>query len=134
MRSKRPISADVVESGAFCALPPRTQALYMHLVLSADDDGVVSNERPAMMACGANKKDLERLVLSRFVLRAGRVLILKHWWTHNKIDRTKHTWTRWIDDLSGIYIRPDRVYTDHESPDNEPFLDGLAALLATEGR
>lgn len=128
------LSAEVVESGAFCALPPRSQALYMHLVMYADDDGVVSNERPAMMACGANKKDLERLVLSRFVLRAGRVLILKHWWTHNKIDRTKHTFTKWIDDLKGIHIRPDRVYTDHESPDTEPFLEGMTGLLKIGGK
>ena len=129
MRRQRMISADVMESGAFTALPPRAQALYMHLMLYADDDGVVDNMRQPMGSCGAVEKDLRALIESRFVLVAGRVWVIKHWWTHNSLRRDRHARTKWTSDMKGIYIRPDRVYTDHESPDSVPFLEGLSEVL-----
>ena len=129
MRKSRMIRAEVLESGAFCALPPRSQALYVHMQLYADDDGVVANERLPMLSCGATAKDLETLITARFVLRAGRVLVIKHWWLHNNLARAKHTPTKWMSDLDGIYIREDRVYTDHETPDGMPFREGLGHIL-----
>lgn len=43
MANKRMFSVDVVETDAFLDLPPKTQALYFHLGMRADDDGFVSS-------------------------------------------------------------------------------------------
>lgn len=129
MRKQRMVCADIVESGAFTALPPRAQALYVHMMMFADDDGVVDNQALPMLSCKANAKDLDALLNARFVLRAGRVLVIKHWWVHNQLKRDRHHWTRWVDDMEAIYVRPDRVYTDHEGGGAEPFLDGMGAFL-----
>ena len=129
MRRQRMICAEVLESGAFTALPPRVQMLYVHMQLFSDDDGVVDNPKYPMLSCGATQKDLDALVKARFVLRAGRVLVIKHWWTMNTLKRDRHARTKWAADLSGIYIRHDRVYTDHETPDGMPFLEGIDKIL-----
>lgn len=132
MRKRRMICAEVLESGAFTALPPRVQLLYVHLQLFADDDGVVDNPRFPMLSCGATQKDLDALVKARFVLRAGRVWVIKHWWTLNTLKRAAHSLTKWTADMEGIYLRSDRVYSDHEGPDRAPFLEGLATVLGME--
>lgn len=129
MRRQRMICAEVLESGAFTALPARVQMLYVHMQLFADDDGVVDNPKYPMLSCGATKKDLDALVKARFVLRAGRVWVIKHWWTLNKLQRDRHARTKWTADMEGIYIRQDRVYTDHETPDGLPFLEGMDQIL-----
>lgn len=130
MRRQRAICAEVLESGAFCALPPRAQALYVHFQLYADDDGVVANEKLPMISCGANSKDLATLVETRFLLRAGSVYIIKHWWLNNTLKRDRHKRTTWANEIKDvIFIRQDRVYSDHEGPDRMPFLDGLTYIL-----
>ena len=129
MRKSRMISAEVLESGAFCALPLGAQALYVHMQLYADDDGVVANERLPMLSCGATAEDLDALIEARFLLRAGRVLVIKHWWLHNNLARAKHNTTKWLSDMDGIFIREDRVYTEHEGPDRMPFREGLGHIL-----
>lgn len=129
MRKARMISSEVLETRGFCALAPRAQALYVHMQLYADDDGVVSNERLPMLSCGANQRDLDTLVENRFVIRAGRVYVIKHWWLHNNLARSKHNTTKWLDDLDGLYIKEDRSYSDHEGPDRMPFRDGLKYIL-----
>ena len=129
MRRQRAICAEVFESGPFCSLPPRAQALYVHMQLFADDDGVVDNERLPMLSCGATAKDLSTLIDGRFLLRAGRVLVIKHWWMHNTLKRDRHHATKWLDDMDGIYIREDRVYSDHDGPDRLPFREGLGHIL-----
>lgn len=120
--TRRCISDDVLGSGAFCALPPRAQLLYIQMLFSADKDGVVSNERPAMALSGAGAKDLQALIDARFLLRAGRVLVFKHWWLHEKYRKDRYRPTTWQADLDTLFIREDGVYTDHPGEGYEAFL------------
>ena len=119
MAKRRCLSSAIVGSGAFAALPPRTQAVYIQLQFIADDDGVVDNERAALAnVSGANMKDVQALIDARFLLRCGRVLVIKHWWVHNTRRPDRHHPTQWRLDLAGLYVRPDKVYTDHEGAGN----------------
>lgn len=52
MANKRMFSVDVVETDAFLDLPPKTQALYFHLGMRADDDGFVSSPRTIVRTIG----------------------------------------------------------------------------------
>ena len=117
------LSKDVVGSGAFCALPPRARLLYVYLNMDADGDGVVANERPAMANAGASKKDLDALMDARFLLKAGRVLVIKHWWKNNVYKRDRYHQTAWLDDVNHLKLREDGVYTERDEPGYETFAE-----------
>lgn len=66
MAKRRMLSLSVIESGKFLKMALSSQALYMHLVVHADDDGVV--EAYSVMALiGCQPGDLEILITKGFV-------------------------------------------------------------------
>ena len=121
MAGRRCFSRDVLGSEAFCALPPRAQLLYIQLNMAADDDGVVANLRPAMANAGATSRELKALLDARFVLKAGRVHVIKHWRLHNTMRKDRYHQTTWLSDLDTLFIRDDGVYTDHPGEGFEAF-------------
>ena len=58
MATRRMFSARITESTRFIKMPVSTQALYFHLGLRADDDGVVE-AYPVMTTIGASEDDLK---------------------------------------------------------------------------
>ena len=60
------ISKKIVESAKFIKMPATSQNLYFHLVLNADDDGVVEGF-PVINLIRANEDDLRVLVSKGFV-------------------------------------------------------------------
>ena len=126
MAGKRCFTKDVLGSGDFVSLPPRAQLLYIQMNMDADDDGVVANVRPAMANSGAGQKELEALIAARFVLKAGRVHVIKHWHLHNTVRRDRYRPSTWQADLNTLFIREDGVYTDHPG-------EGFKAFIAAPG-
>ena len=122
MAGKRCFTKDVLGSGDFVSLPPRAQLLYIQMNMDADDDGVVANVRPAMANSGAGQKELEALIAARFVLKAGRVHVIKHWHLHNTVRRDRYRPSTWQADLNTLFIREDGVYTDHPGEGYEAFI------------
>ena len=125
MARKRCLTGEVIGSGAFTALPPRAQLLYIQMVMVADDDGVVSNPLVPMALSGGTQKDLETLKASRFILEAGRVLVVKHWWLHQNFRKDRYHQSPRYEDLNRLFIRPDKVYTDHPSEESRQFAESL---------
>ncbi len=121
--ARRCFSKDILGSGDFVSLPPRAQLLYIHMNMDADDDGVVANLRPAMANAGANAKDLNALLDARFVLKAGRVHVIKHWRLHNTIKKDRYKPTTWKTDLDTLFIKENGVYTDHPGEGFEAFME-----------
>jgi hypothetical protein len=76
-----------------------------------------------MAACGATDRDLKALMDARFVLRAGRVHVIKHWRIMNYIRRDRYQPSVWQSDLDGLFVRDDGVYTDHPGPEREAFME-----------
>ena len=122
MARRRCFSNDILGSGAFCALPPRSQLLYIQMNMDADDDGVVANVRPAMAKAGARTRDIQPLLDQRFVLKCGRVYVIKHWFLANTIKRDRYHPTTWQEDIKHLSIREDGAYTDHPAPGAEALL------------
>ena len=94
MADKRMLSKKITDHDNFTSLPASAQALYMHLCLSADDDGFCNQVNAAMYKAHAKKKDLESLIDKRYLLRFDSgVIVIKHWKMHNCIrgDRKKST-------------------------------------------
>lgn len=86
MAQRRMFSKRIVESARFLKMPPSTQALYFHLGLHADDDGVVEGYN-VMMQTGATEDDLKILVAKGFVtvLNDDLVTYINDWRENNRI-------------------------------------------------
>lgn len=84
MGDRRMISRTVVDSARFLKMPATSQNLYFHLVVNADDDGIVEAYR-VMNMCKAHEDDLRVLVGKQFVqvLNEDLVTYIIHWRTMN---------------------------------------------------
>lgn len=92
MAEKRMFSKTIINSGKFLKMPPSSRALYFHLGLEADDDGVVE-VWPVMEMTNASADDFNLLVTKGFikVLNDDLVSFIPDWRIHNSIrpDRKK---------------------------------------------
>ncbi len=86
MANHRMVSNRVIGSAPFLQMPMETQALYFHLCLKADDDGVVE-AYPIMRTLGASDDSLKMLVAKNFIYPVNQELVLYviDWLEHNKI-------------------------------------------------
>lgn len=67
MAERRMLSKKVFQSRKFLMMPFEAQALYTHLILSSDDDGVVE-AFPIVRMIGAKEDSLGLLVVKKFIL------------------------------------------------------------------
>lgn len=68
------VSRKIVESARFLKMPATSQNLYFHLVVNADDDGIV--EAYSVLALTkANEDDLRVLVSKQFVYMLNEDLV-----------------------------------------------------------
>ena len=86
MASKRMFSLRVIDTARFMRMPISCQALYFHLALRADDDGVVEAYN-VMRLLGCSEDDLRVLVAKQFiqVLNEDLVTYINDWSEHNSI-------------------------------------------------
>lgn len=86
MSSRRMFSTKITTSAPFLKMPLSAQALYFHLGLNTDDDGVVEGFSIIRML-SASEDDLQLLINKGFVkvLNEDLVLFITHWHEHNLI-------------------------------------------------
>lgn len=93
MGDKRVISKTIIQSAKFLKMPLSSQMLYIHLMLNADDDGIVE-AYPVMQMTKASEDDLKVLHSKNFVfvLNEDYVSFIEDWRIHNsnlRADRKK---------------------------------------------
>ena len=78
------VNVKIVDSARFLKMPVSTQALYSHLIVRGDDDGVVEAFN-VMRMTGATEDDLKILVAKGFVevLNDDLVTYISDWKEHN---------------------------------------------------
>ena len=86
MAERRMFSKRVTQSARFLKMPISTQALYFHLGLNADDDGIVE-AYIVINSVGATEDDLKVLEAKQFVrvLNDDLVSYILDWNENNKI-------------------------------------------------
>lgn len=86
MADRRMFSRRIIESARFLRMPVSAQALYFHLGMQADDDGVVEGYKVLRMI-GANEDDLRVLVAKGFaiILNEDLVTYLVDWIENNRL-------------------------------------------------
>ena len=108
MAERRMFSRRVIESARFLRMPVSAQALYFHLGMQADDDGVVEGYKVLRMV-GANEDDLRVLVAKGFaiVLNEDLVTYLTDWNENNRMRADRKVDSAYRDLL--IQMVPDAV-------------------------
>jgi len=86
MAERRMFSKRIISSARFAKMPLSTQALYFHLSMHADDDGIVEGYS-VMRSIGAAEDELKLLAAKGFVkvLNEDLVTYILDWSEHNTI-------------------------------------------------
>ena len=132
MADRRMISKNVIQSDVFMDMPLSAQALYMHLLLTADDDGFVGNPRKIQRMVGASNDDLKLLLAKNYVLAYDSgVYVIRHWRNHNYLRKDRYKPSSHVAERSLIRIASDGSYT--LCPDDGiPLVDHMATQVRSE--
>lgn len=116
MAKRRMVSAQITESDAFLDLPLTAQALYLHILLHADDDGFVNNMRTIVRMVGASASDVDALEEKHFLLAFGDgVYCVKHWRINNQLRKDRYQVTQYREHAERLFIKANGAYTFDET-------------------
>lgn len=134
MSQRRMFSNRIANSAKFLQMPLESQLLYFHLILRADDDGVVESY-PVMKLLGTTPDNFKVLVAKSFIqpLNEDQVIIILDWLEHNKIraDRKTDSIYKHLIPLNVQLIEP-KARTDVK--DNSQRLSGLSTVSISKVR
>lgn len=130
MGKRRMLSSTITDNDNFIGLSASAQALYMHLCLSADDDGFSDQISMSMFKAHAGVQDLEALIEREYLIRFDSgVIVISHWHVMNSLrkDRRKETLfkeerAQILENSSGCYERVEMV--DGRLSDGCQMVDG----------
>lgn len=116
MAERRMLSRTILDSDKFLDMPLTTQALYIHLIMNADDDGFLNNSQKITRMIGAGKKDFELLISAEFIIDFNNgICAIKHWKLHNYIRSDRYKPTVYQDELSRLVIASNKVYEESKT-------------------
>lgn len=125
--SKTMLSDKIITSDAFLDMPLSAQALYVHLCMSADNDGFTQPKKIMRMVNAAND-DLQILIAKRFILAFDSgVVVIKHWWINNSKRGDRHNATKYTEEYELLIIKENKAYTYLQQQ------TGVVEALATTG-
>lgn len=86
MAQHRMVSNRIINSAKFIQMPIEAQLLYFHLIIRADDDGVVECY-PVMKLLGTTPDNFKVLLAKGFIrqLNEDQVIVIEDWLEHNTI-------------------------------------------------
>ena len=86
MAERRMFSNRILNSAKFLQMPTESQLLYFHMILRADDDGVVESY-PLVKMLGIPTDNFKVLIAKGFIreLNEDQVIVITDWLEHNKI-------------------------------------------------
>lgn len=112
MAKKRMMTTQVTDSDEFISMSSASQALYLHLNNSADDDGFNNQIQMAMYKAHASIDDLKVLLAKKFVLQfENGVIVIKHWRMANAIRKDRYTPTVFQEELKQLIQKDNGSYT-----------------------
>ncbi|MCD5256761.1 phage protein [Pediococcus pentosaceus] len=120
MAQRRMLSKQITETDIFMDMPLSAQALYLHLIMNADDDGFIGNARTILRMVGASNDDLKLLIAKQFILSFDDgITVVKDWRIHNYIQKDRYHRTMYKEHLeelevndNGAYIKGNPMYTE----------------------
>lgn len=112
MAERRMLTKKITDADEFIALPSSTQAFYLHLTMSADDDGFNNQVQMAMFKAHASVDDLRLLLAKRFIIQFDNgVIVIKHWRMANALRKDRYTATAYQEELKMLKIKDNGAYS-----------------------
>ena len=111
MAKRRMFDKSIVETDSFCRLSKSAQALYFHLNMLADDDGIVDMWKSLLRYLTVKRVHLDSLIDAGYVIELDSgALLISDWLLHNTIRRDRYTESRYKSDLSTVQLLPNGRY------------------------
>ena len=102
----------VTDDDNFMQLSSSAQALYLHLSMSADDDGFCNQVSLCMFKAHASVQDLQALLEKRYIYQFDNgVIVIKHWRMANALRKDRYTPTAFQEELAMLRIKENGSYT-----------------------
>ena len=118
MAERRMFSKAIISSDEFMDLPLESQALYFHLAMQADDDGMINNARRIIRMIGLGEKDLQVLIDAKFLIAFDSgIIAIRHWKVHNWIRGDRYKPTRYQNELAQLVQDSNKAYLSDISGD-----------------
>lgn len=132
MAERRMFTKKITDADEFISLPSSTQALYLHLTMSADDDGFNNQVQMAMFKAHAGVDDLKVLLAKRFIIQfSNGVIVIKHWRMANALRKDRYTATAYQEELKMLKIKDNGAYSlDDDSLVANWLSDGCQTVAA----
>lgn len=106
------LTRKVTDDDHFMSLSASAQALYLHLSMSADDDGFCNQVALCMFKAHASLSDLEALLKLRYVYQfESGVIVIKHWRMANALRKDRYTPTVWQKEFAQLALKENGSYT-----------------------
>lgn len=112
MAERRMFTKKVTDDDNFMSLSSSAQALYLHLSMSADDDGFSNQVGLSMFKAHASVQDLEALLEKRYIYQfENGVIVIKHWRMANALRKDRYKPTSFQEELAQLKLKDNDVYT-----------------------
>ena len=112
MAERRMFTKKVTDDDNFMSLSASAQALYLHLSMSADDDGFCNQVSISMFKAHASVQDLQALLEKRYIYQfENGVIVIKHWRMANALRKDRYTPTAFQEELRQLEIKDNGAYT-----------------------
>ena len=112
MAERRMFTKKVTDDDNFMSLSASAQALYLHLSMSADDDGFCNQISASMFKAHASIQDLEALLSKRYVYQFDNgVIVIKHWRMANALRKDRYTPTAFKKKKKKLKLKDNGSYT-----------------------
>lgn len=112
MGNRRMFTKKITDDDRFITLPSSAQALYLHLSMSADDDGFSNEVASSMFKSHATTADLEMLLERKYLYQFDDgVIVIKHWRMANALRKDRYTTTTFQEDLAKLSLDENGAYT-----------------------
>ena len=112
MAERRMFTKKVTDDDNFMSLSSSAQALYLHLSMSADDDGFCNQISISMFKAHASVQDLQALLEKRYIYQFDNgVIVIKHWRMANALRKDRYTPTAFQEELAKLDVKDNGSYT-----------------------
>ena len=112
MAERRMFTKKVTDDDNFMSLSSSAQALYLHLSMSADDDGFCNQVSISMFKAHASVQDLQALLEKRYIYQFDNgVIVIKHWRMANALRKDRYTPTAFKEELAKLDVKTNGAYT-----------------------
>lgn len=115
MADRRMFTKKITDDDRFVTLPSSAQAFYLHLSMSADDDGFCNQVAASMFKAHSSTADLEMLLQRKYLYQFDDgVIVIKHWRMANALRKDRYTKTAFQDDMAKLHLDENGAYTMSE--------------------